>query len=54
MMGGSRGNGGSQQEAKKVKKNREIKRESPVGNNLSPRTNNDQTGAGLREKDGER
>lgn len=38
----------------KKKKNREIKRESPVGNNLSPRTNNDQTEAGLREKDGER
>lgn len=29
-------------------KNREVKRGRPVGNNLSPRTNNDQTEAGLR------
>lgn len=37
----------------KVKKTREIKRETKrhMGNNLSLRTNNDQTEAGLRKKD---
>lgn len=32
------------------KNRRDKEREGPVGNNLSPRTNNDQTEAGLRER----